>query len=79
MTVAGVVKNVCEPFHSTTSDLPMIRSSMTDCSNHSYPAVIRIVLILVFTGRSAEDIWILPSLLIVISAAVTPVLSQIGI
>ena len=54
--VAGVVTNVCRPFHSTTSDLPMIRSSMTDCSNQAYHAVIRIALILVFTGISGEDI-----------------------
>ena len=71
MIIAGVVTNVCNPFHSTTSDLPIIRSSITDCSNPAYHAVIRIALILVATV--AEVISIVPSLRIVISAAVTPV------
>jgi hypothetical protein len=69
--VGGGMMNVVSHFHCTTSDLPMIRSSITDCSNHPYHAVMRIALILV--GTQDAMISIVPSLRITISAAVTPV------
>ena len=68
---SGAIMNDVSHFHCTTSDLPIIRSSITDCSNHSYHAVIRIALILVAT--KAAVISIVPSLRMMISAAVTPV------
>ena len=54
-TAEGIMNDVSH-FHCTISDLPMIRSSITDCSNPSYHAVIRIALILVVTAISGEDI-----------------------
>jgi hypothetical protein len=69
--------NTVSPCHSTTSDLPMILSSMIDCWNPLYDAVTRRTLILVLT--QGAEIWRVPLGATWMLAAVTHVISQLGI